>query len=166
MIPRDAQERMIRPVASTQRNTAIIGDHLDAALREDAALLQRLQDCPNSMSNFDSRRYYMLYTKAAVLSTRGIVELGVKIDGSSIYNLLPRSIASRLYLPLHFGDSILANNIITTNQYCPALIFLHTILLQYTHHFTTGYTLSLLQYTHHFTTIYTLFYDNIHTVLL
>ena len=117
-IPRDTQERMIRPVASTQRNTAIIGDHLDAALREDAALLQRLQDCSNGMSNFNSRRYYMLYTKAAALSTRRIVELGVKIDGSSVHNLLPRSIASRLRLPLHFGDSILANNIIPTNQYC------------------------------------------------
>jgi hypothetical protein len=48
----------------------------------------------------------------------------------------------------------------------PALIFLHTILLQYTHYFTTVYTPSLLQYTHHFTTIYTPFYYNIHTVLL
>jgi hypothetical protein len=42
-----------------------------------------------------------------------------------------------------------------------ALIFLHTILLQYTHNFTTVYTLFyysihtvLLQYTHYFTTIY------------
>jgi hypothetical protein len=63
----------------------------------------------------------MLYAKAAVLSTRGIVELEVKIDGSSIYNLLPWSIVSRLRLPLHFSKSIqigVANHIIPTNQYC------------------------------------------------
>jgi len=63
----------------------------------------------------------MLYTKATVLSIRGIVELGVKIDGSSVHNLLPWSIASRLCLPLHFGKSIrigVANHIILTNQYC------------------------------------------------
>jgi hypothetical protein len=61
----------------------------------------------------------MLYTKAAVLSTRGILELGVKIDGISIHNLLPRSMASTLRLPLHFGKSIrivVANHIIPTNN--------------------------------------------------
>jgi hypothetical protein len=42
-IPRDTQERIIRPIASTQRITAIIGDHLDAAIKEDAAL-RRLRD--------------------------------------------------------------------------------------------------------------------------
>jgi hypothetical protein len=42
-----------------------------------------------------------------------------------------------------------------------ALIFLHNILLQYTHNFTTVYTLSFLQYIHYFTTIYTLFYYHI-----
>jgi hypothetical protein len=63
----------------------------------------------------------MLYTKAAVLLIKGIVELGVKIDKSSVHNLLPRSIASRLCLPLHFSKSIqigVANYIILTNQYC------------------------------------------------
>jgi hypothetical protein len=63
----------------------------------------------------------MLYTKAAVLSTRGIVELRVKINRSSLHNLLPRLMASRLRLPLHFGKGIrirVANHIIPTNQYC------------------------------------------------
>jgi hypothetical protein len=52
---------------------------------------------------------------------KGIVELGVKIDGSSEHNLLPRSIASRLCLPLHFGKSIrvsITHHMIPTNQYC------------------------------------------------
>jgi phage-related baseplate assembly protein len=101
---RDTQDRMARP--STQRHTAIIGDHLDATMRQDAALQRRLRDCSNGMSTFDSRRNYILYTKAAVPSTRGVVELGVKIDGSSVNNLLPQSIASRLRLLLHFGKNI------------------------------------------------------------
>ena len=45
----------------------------------------------------------------------------VKIDGGSLYNLLPRSIASRLGLPLHFGSSIrvrVANRTALTDQYC------------------------------------------------
>lgn len=112
---------MVRAVASTQRNTAIIGDHLDTAIRGDAALPQRLRDCSNGMSTFSSRRNHILHTKAAVLSTRGIVGFGVKIDVSSIYNLLPRSMASRLRLPLHFGKGIrigVAHHIIRTNQYC------------------------------------------------
>jgi hypothetical protein len=87
-IPRDTQERMVRPMSRTRRNTAIIGDHVDATIREDAALQQRRRFCPNGMSPFDSRRDYMLNTKAAVQSIRGIVELGVKIDGSSVHNLL------------------------------------------------------------------------------
>jgi hypothetical protein len=112
---------MVRPISSTQRDTAIIRDYLNAAIREDAAPQQRLRDCSNGMSTFDSRRDHMLYTKATVLSIRGIVELGVKINGSSVHNLLPQSIASRLRLPLHFGKSIrigVANHIILTNQYC------------------------------------------------
>lgn len=62
----------------------------------------------------------MLCTKAAVLSRRGMVELGVKIDGRSLHNLLPRSIASRLRLHLYFGKSIqvsIAHHMILTNQY-------------------------------------------------
>ena len=38
-----------------------------------------------------------------------------------VHNLPPRSIASRLRLPLHFGKSIrvsVANHMIPTNQYC------------------------------------------------
>lgn len=45
----------------------------------------------------------------------------VKIDGGSLHNLLPRSIASRLRLPLHFGSSIrvrVANCTALTDQYC------------------------------------------------
>ena len=45
----------------------------------------------------------------------------VKIDGGSLHNLLPRSIASRLGLPLHFGSSIrvrVANCTALTDQYC------------------------------------------------
>ncbi len=80
---------MVRPISSTQCDSAIIGDYLNAAIKDDAALQQQLRDCSNSMSTFDSRRDYMLHTKAAVLSTREIAELGVKIDRSNIYNLLP-----------------------------------------------------------------------------
>ncbi|TVY13081.1 hypothetical protein LARI1_G008506 [Lachnellula arida] len=47
---------------------------------------------------------------SAIVLVRGIVDLArVKIDISSLYNLLPRSIASRLGLPLHFGSSIRVN---------------------------------------------------------
>jgi len=59
-----------------------------------------LETVPSVCPPFDSRRDHVLYTKAAILSTRGRVELGVKIDGSSIHNLLLRLIASRLRLPL------------------------------------------------------------------
>lgn len=76
-IPRDTQKRMVGPIASTQRTTAIARDFFDPAIREDTALQQQLRDYFNGMSTFDSRRNYMLYTKAAVLSTRGTVELGV-----------------------------------------------------------------------------------------
>jgi hypothetical protein len=69
-MPRDTQERMVRPMCRTRRNTAIIGDHVDAAIREDAALQQRLRYCPNGMSTFDSRRDCMLNIKAAVQSIR------------------------------------------------------------------------------------------------
>ena len=44
----------------------------------------------------------------------------MKIDGSSGQNLLPRSIASRLRLPLYFGKNLrigIANHIITTEQH-------------------------------------------------
>jgi hypothetical protein len=121
-IPRDMQERMVWPMSHARRNTAIIGDYVDAAIREDVILQQRLRYRPNGMSSLDNKRDYMLNTKAAVQSIRGIVELRVKIAGSSVRNLLPQSIASRLLrLPLHFGKSIrikVANHILPTNQYC------------------------------------------------
>lgn len=70
----------------------------------------------------DGSTNHKLYTKAAIVSARGIVELArVKIDGGSLHNLLPRSIASRLGLPLHFGSSIrvrVANCTALTDQYC------------------------------------------------
>ena len=119
-IPRDTQKSIVKPIASPYRNTAIIRDYLDPETRENTALQQQLRDYSNGMSTFDSRRNYMLYTKAAVLSTQGIVELGVKIDGSSVRNLLLRSIASRLRLPLFLGKSIrisVAHHIIQMNQY-------------------------------------------------
>ena len=84
IVPRNTQERIKKPIASTQCSTTIIGDHLDA------------------MTPLHSK----LYTKAPALSTRGIADLGVKIDGNSVHNLLPRSIASRLGLPIHFGKNI------------------------------------------------------------
>jgi hypothetical protein len=63
----------------------------------------------------------MLYTKAAIPSTRGMLNLGVKIDESSVPNFIPRWVADRLSVPLHFGRSIrtrVAKHIISTNQYC------------------------------------------------
>jgi hypothetical protein len=63
-----------------------------------------------------------LYTKAAIVSTRRIVELGrVYINGSSLHNLLPWSIASNLSLSLRFGSSVrvrVANRTVASNQYC------------------------------------------------
>jgi hypothetical protein len=38
-IPRDTQERMVKPISSTQHNTVIIEDHLDSTIREDSTLL-------------------------------------------------------------------------------------------------------------------------------
>jgi len=45
----------------------------------------------------------------------------VKIDGSSLHNLLPRLIARKLGFPLHFGSSVrvkVANRTALTDQYC------------------------------------------------
>lgn len=45
----------------------------------------------------------------------------VKIDGRSLHNLLPQSIARTLGLPLHFGSSVrvqVANCTALTDQYC------------------------------------------------
>jgi hypothetical protein len=94
----------------------------DMAIRENFALQQRLRDCFKRESNIDSSKNYKLYTKASIVSTRGIVELGrVQIDKSSLHNLLPRSIASKLGLLLHFGSIVklrVADRTVTTNQYC------------------------------------------------
>jgi hypothetical protein len=63
-----------------------------------------------------------VYTKAAIVLRKGMVELGrVKIDGNNMHNLLPRSIADELSLPLYFGDAIrirVANRSILISQYC------------------------------------------------
>jgi len=70
----------------------------------------------------DGSTNHKFYTKAAIVSARGVVELTrVKIDGGSLHNLLPRSIASRLGLPLYFGSSLtvrVANRTALTDQYC------------------------------------------------
>ncbi|KAG9231520.1 hypothetical protein BJ875DRAFT_444023 [Amylocarpus encephaloides] len=88
----------------------------NVASRGNGPLQQRLLDSPSGSTN------HTLYIKAAIASARGIVELTrVKIDGTSLHNLLPRSIARKLRLPLHFGGSVrarLANRTVLTDQYC------------------------------------------------
>ena len=70
----------------------------DAASSATAVLRQIPQD------NF---RRGFLYTKAAIVLRKGTVELGrVKINGDSIHNLLPRSIADKLGLSLHSSGTI------------------------------------------------------------
>ncbi|KAH8163698.1 hypothetical protein CIB48_g4563 [Xylaria polymorpha] len=98
----------------------------DVASREHGPLQQRLRDPPRKELSVGGSANHKLYTKAAIISARGIVELTrVKIDGTSQHNLLPRSIARKLGLPLHFGDSVrvrLANCIVLTDQYCQLTI--------------------------------------------
>jgi len=70
----------------------------------------------------DNFRRGFLYTKAAIALRKGTVELGrVKIDGDSIHNLLPRSIADKLGLSLHSSGTIrirVENRSIPISQYC------------------------------------------------
>jgi hypothetical protein len=70
----------------------------------------------------DNFRRGSVYTKAAIALRKGTVELGrVKIDGDSIHNLLPRSIADKLDLSLHSSGTIrirLENRSIPVSQYC------------------------------------------------
>jgi hypothetical protein len=70
----------------------------------------------------DNFRRGSLYTKAAIALRKGAVELGrVKIDGDSMHNLLPRSIADELGLSLHSGGTIrirVENRSIPISQYC------------------------------------------------
>jgi hypothetical protein len=70
----------------------------------------------------DNFRRGSLYTKAAIALRKGTVELGrVKIDGDSIHNLLPRSIADKLGLSLHSSSTIrirVENRSIPISQYC------------------------------------------------
>jgi predicted aspartyl protease len=109
-----------KPLQSTtkavDRNRAV--QNPDASRREH----KRLRGRSSRESTVDSRIPYKFYTKGAILSTKGIVELQrVLIDGSSAYNLLPQSLASELALPMHFGDRLrikLASRSISTNQYC------------------------------------------------
>jgi hypothetical protein len=69
----------------------------------------------------DNFRRGSLYTKAAIALRKGTVELGrVKIDGDSIHNLLPRSIADKLGLSLHSSGAIrirVENRSIPISQY-------------------------------------------------
>jgi len=95
------------------------------AIRENGPLQQRLRDRPRrKLSAGDSTN--KLYTKAAIVLAREIVELPrIKIDGTSLHNLLPRSIARKLGLPLHFGGRVrvrLANRTVLTDQYCQLTI--------------------------------------------
>jgi hypothetical protein len=94
----------------------------DRVIRGNNALQRRLRDCSWRELSVDGSTNHKLYTNAAIVSARGIIELArVKIDGGSLYNLFPRSIASRLGLPLYFGSSIrvrVANCTALTDQYC------------------------------------------------
>jgi hypothetical protein len=109
---------------AADRNEAVRSP--DAAISKDDTLRQRLRDGSRKELSAGSSANHKLYTKAAIVSTRGIVELTrVKIDGTSQHNLLSRSIARKLGLPLHFGDSVrvrLANCTALTDQYCQLTI--------------------------------------------
>jgi hypothetical protein len=98
----------------------------DVAGSKNGPLQQRLRDRPRKELSVGGSTNHKLYTKAAIISARGIVELTrVKIDGTSLHNLLPRSIARKLGLPLHFGGSVrvrLANRTVLTDQYCQLTI--------------------------------------------
>jgi hypothetical protein len=98
----------------------------DVAIRENEPLQQRLRDRPRRELSVGGSTNHKLYTKAAIVSAREIVELPrIKIDGTSLHNLLPRSIARKLGLPLHFGGRVrvrLANRTVLTDQYCQLTI--------------------------------------------
>ncbi|KUJ07016.1 uncharacterized protein LY89DRAFT_678297 [Mollisia scopiformis] len=90
----------------------------DRVIRRNDALQRRLRYCSRRELSVDGSTNHKLYTNAAIVSARGIVELArVKIDGGSLHNLLPRSIASRLGLPLHFGSSIRVNQLSDLGNY-------------------------------------------------
>jgi hypothetical protein len=94
----------------------------DIAIRENSSLQQRLRDRPRRELSVGGSTNHKLYTKAAIVLAREIVELPrIKIDGTGLHNLLPRSIARKLGLPLYFGTSVrvrLANRTVLTDQYC------------------------------------------------
>ncbi|CZR66317.1 uncharacterized protein PAC_16218 [Phialocephala subalpina] len=82
----------------------------DVTSRENGPLQQRLRDRPGKGLSVGGSANHKLYTKAAIVLARGIVELTrVNIDGISLYNLLPRSIARKLGLHLHFGGNVRVN---------------------------------------------------------
>jgi hypothetical protein len=109
-----------RTFEAADRNEVV--QNPDIATRENGPLQQRLRDHPGGELSVSGSTNHKLYIKAAIVLARGIVELTrVKIDGSSLHNLLPRSIARKLGLPLHFGGSVrvkLANHTVLTDQYC------------------------------------------------
>jgi hypothetical protein len=106
------------------RNEAV--QHPDVTVREKGLLQQRLRDRPRRELSVSGSTNHKLYIKAGIVSAGAIVELTrVKINGSSMYNLLPLSRAWKLGLPLHFGGSVrvrLANRTVLTNQYCKLAI--------------------------------------------
>jgi hypothetical protein len=82
----------------------------DAVISKDNTLRQRLRNGSRRELSVDSSRNHKFYTRAAIVSARGAVELTqVKIDGSSWHNLVPRSIARKLGFPLYFGSSVRVN---------------------------------------------------------
>jgi hypothetical protein len=62
----------------------------DVASRENGSLQQRLRDRPRKELFVGGSANHKLYTKATIVSAREIVDLTrVKIDGTTLHNLLP-----------------------------------------------------------------------------
>ena len=77
----------------------------EVAISKDDTPRQRLRDGFRRELSVESSRKLTFYTRAAIVLARGAVELTrVKIDGSSLHNLLPRSIARKLGFPLHLAE--------------------------------------------------------------
>lgn len=94
----------------------------EAAIIKDNTLRQRLREGFRRELSVESSRKHTFYTRAAIVSARGPVELTrVKIDGSSLYNLLPQSIAWKLGFYLRFGSNVrvkVTNRTALSDQYC------------------------------------------------
>ena len=83
-----------RTFEAANRNEVV--QNPDVPIRGNGPLQQRLRDQLKRELSVSGSTNHKLHIKAAIVSARGIVELTrVRIDGSSLYNLLPRSIAPR-----------------------------------------------------------------------